>query len=215
MEEKRKAEIKENYLRVRERVENAKAHRNAGEGDVILLGATKTVPQEEILYAVNELGLEAVGENRVQEFLSKYESLKNTVPLHIIGHLQTNKVKSIIGKADMIQSVDSVHLAKEISEKSLAAGCVTDILCEINIGREMNKSGIMPEDFNGILEEIECFPGIRVRGIMTMAPVCEKNDDYKKYFSGTYSIYLDFCSKKMHNIGEIHLIITVHKWYTK
>lgn len=202
MEESRKREIRENYLRVCEKIENAKARRNAGQGDVTLLAATKTVPTEEILYAVNELGLKAVGENKVQEFLSKYDDLQNTVPLHIIGHLQTNKVKSIIGKADMIQSVDSVRLAGEISRRSEEAGVVTDVLCEINIGREENKSGILPEAADETISEIDAFPGINVRGIMTMAPVCEKNDEYRKYFEKTYAIYLDFLGKKSHNIIE-------------
>lgn len=202
MTEERKAEIRENYLRVLEKIENAKAKRNAGEGDVTLLAATKTVPAEEILYAVNELGLKAVGENKAQEFLSKYEELKNSVPLHIIGHLQTNKVKSLVGKVHMIQSVDSVRLAEEISKRSTEKGIVTDVLCEINIGREENKSGIMPEAAEETVAQIEDFPGINVRGIMTMAPVCTKNDEYRKYFEKTYAIYLDFLGKKSHNIIE-------------
>ncbi len=202
MEEKRKAEIRENYLRVCERIENAKARRNAGEGDVTLLAATKTVPSEEILYAVNELGLRAVGENRVQEFLTKYDDLKNTVPLHLIGHLQTNKVRSIVGKVQMIQSVDSVRLAQEISKRSEEAGIVTDVLCEINIGREENKNGIMPEAVPETVAAIEELPALRVRGLMTMAPVCGKNDEYRKYFEKTYAIYLDFLGKKSHNIIE-------------
>lgn len=202
MTEERKNEIRENYLRVCEKIENAKAKRNAGKGDVTLLAATKTVPADEILYAVNELGLKAVGENKVQEFLSKYEDLKNTVPLHIIGHLQTNKVKSIVGKADMIQSVDSVRLAEEISKRSIQINSVTDVLCEINIGREENKSGIMPEAAEETLAQIEGFDGINVRGIMTMAPVCANFDEYRKYFEKTYAIYLDFLGKKSHNIIE-------------
>ena len=202
IEEKRKNEIRDNYLRVREKMANAEAKRNAGEGEVRLLAATKTVPAEEILFAVNELGLELVGENKVQEFLSKYDELKETVPLHIIGHLQTNKVRSIIGKADMIQSVDSLRLAEEISKRSIAAGIVTDVLCEINIGKEENKGGIMPEEADEFLEEIGNYEGIRACGIMTMAPVCEKNDDYRKYFEKTYAIYLDFLRKKSHNIVE-------------
>ena len=160
------------------------------------------MPAEEILYAINELGLRAVGENKVQEFLSKYDALRGTVPLHIIGHLQTNKVKSIVGKADMIQSVDSVRLADEISKRSIEAGVVTDVLCEINIGREENKGGVMPEDCESLVSYMETLPGLRVRGLMTMAPVCEKKDDYRKYFDKTYSIYLDILQNKSHNIIE-------------
>lgn len=191
--------IRENYEIVCERIENAKAKRNAGEGDVTLLAATKTVPAEEILYAINELGLPAVGENKVQELLSKYDDIKNTVPLHLIGHLQTNKVKSIVGKVDMIQSVDSLRLANEISKRSLEAGIKTKVLCEINIGKEENKSGIMPEETEDFLGEIAVLEGIDVAGLMTMAPVCETKDEYKKYFEKTYAIYLDFFRNKGHN----------------
>ena len=194
MDEKRKQEIRENYLRTLERIEAAKARRDPAMGDVTLLCATKTVPAEEILYAINELGLRAVGENKVQEFLSKYDALRGTVPLHIIGHLQTNKVKSIVGKADMIQSVDSVRLADEISKRSIEAGVVTDVLCEINIGREENKGGVMPEDCESLVSYMETLSGLRVRGLMTMAPVCEKKDDYRKYF--------DILQNKSHNIIE-------------
>lgn len=203
--EERKLVIKDNYNRVLEKMENAKAKRNAGSGDVTLLCATKTVPAEEILFAVNELRLPAIGENKVQEFLSKYDAIKDTVPLHIIGHLQTNKVKSIIGKVNMIESVDSEHLALEISKRSEAMGIITDVLCEINIGKEENKGGVMPEQALELCDALEEMPGIRLRGMMTMAPVCETKDEYKKYFNKTYGIYLDFLAKKRHNIVEYML----------
>ena len=201
MEEIRRQIIRENYLRVIEKIEAAK-QRSPYHQDVTLLAATKTVPAEEIIYAIEELGLPMAGENKVQEFLSKYDDLKGKCPLHLIGHLQTNKVKSIVGKVDMIQSVDSDRLAREIGKRSLEAGVVTDVLCEINIGMEENKGGIMPDaadEFVSMLEETE---GIRVRGLMTMAPVCENNDEYKKYFDKTYNIYLDILGKKSHNIIE-------------
>ena len=198
MDKLREQVIRENYERVMEKIEGAKARRNAG-GDVTLLAATKTVSAEEILFAINELGLPMVGENKVQELLSKYDALKGTVPLHLIGHLQTNKVKSIVGKVDMIQSVDSLRLANEISKRSIEAGIVTPILCEINIGKEENKSGIMPEECGEFLGALEELSGIKVSGLMTMAPVCETKDEYKKYFEKTYAIYLDFFSNKGHN----------------
>lgn len=201
MEDIRRQIIRENYLRVTEKIDAAKARSPYGQ-DVTLLAATKTVPAEEIIYAIEELGLPMAGENKVQEFLSKYDDLKGKCPLHLIGHLQTNKVKSIVGKVDMIQSVDSERLAREIAKRSVEAGIVTDVLCEINIGMEENKGGIMPDaadEFVSMLEEID---GIRVRGLMTMAPVCENNDEYKKYFDKTYNIYLDILGKKSHNIIE-------------
>lgn len=201
MEDIRRQIIRENYLRVIEKIEAAKQRSPYGQ-DVTLLAATKTVPAEEIIYAIRDLGLPMAGENKVQEFLSKYDDLRGKCPLHLIGHLQTNKVKSIVGKVDMIQSVDSERLAREIAKRSAEAGVVTDVLCEINIGMEENKGGIMPDsadEFVSMLEEID---GIRLRGLMTMAPVCENNDEYKKYFDKTYNIYLDILGKKSHNIIE-------------
>ena len=201
MDELRRQIIRENYLRVTEKIEIAK-EKSPHHRDVTLLAATKTVPAEEIVYAIEELGLPMAGENKVQELLSKYDDLKGKCPLHLIGHLQTNKVRSIIGKVDMIQSVDSERLAREIGKRSTQAGIVTDVLCEINIGLEENKGGIHPDaadEFVSLLEEI---PGIRIRGLMTMAPVCENNVEYKKYFDKTYHIYLDILGKKSHNIIE-------------
>ncbi len=201
MDELRKAVIRENYLRVTEKIEEAKL-RSPYKQEVTLLAATKTVPAEEIIFAIEELGLPMAGENKVQELLSKYDDLKGRCPLHIIGHLQTNKVKSIVGKVDMIQSVDSIRLADEIAKRSLERGVITDVLCEINIGREENKGGIMPEETEEFVSRLLETEGIRLRGLMTMAPVCEKKDDYKKYFNKTYNIYLDILGKKSHNIIE-------------
>ena len=198
MDALRKQIIRENYEIVMEKIETAKARRNAG-GEVTLLAATKTVPAEEILFAIEELGLPAVGENKVQELLSKYDALKGTVPLHLIGHLQTNKVKSIVGKVDMIQSCDSLRLANEIAKRSVEQGITTKVLCEINIGREENKSGVLPEECLEFVVQLGEIKGIEVAGLMTMAPVCETKDEYKKYFEKTYAIYLDFLREKMHN----------------
>ena len=199
MDKMRREIIRENYQRVTEKIEAARARANVKAEKVTLLAATKTVPAEEILFAVEELGLPAIGENKVQELLSKYEDIKNTVPLHLIGHLQTNKVKSIVGKVHMIQSCDSVRLAEEIAKRSREAGIVTKVLCEINIGREENKSGILPEECDEFVSRLYEIEGIEVAGLMTMAPVCETKDEYKKYFEKTYAIYLDFLRNKRHN----------------
>lgn len=201
MDELRKSVIRENYKRVIEKIEEAKL-RSPYHQEVTLLAATKTVPAEEIIFAIEELGLPVAGENKVQEFLSKYEDLKGKCPLHIIGHLQTNKVKSIVGKVDMIQSVDSIRLADEIAKRSLERGIVTDVLCEINIASEENKGGILPEETEEFVSKLLETKGIRVRGLMTMAPFGCTKDEYKKYFGKTYNIYLDILAKKSHNIIE-------------
>ena len=199
--EERKAEIRENFLRVTENIENAKAKRG-GNTPVRLLAATKTVPAEEILFAAEELGLTHAGENRTSELLEKYDALKDRLTLHQIGTLQTRKVKDIIGKVSLIESVDSLKLASEINKRSAEAGIVTDILCEVNIGREESKGGLMPEDVSHFLDSLEEFGNIRPRGIMTMAPICEKDSEYQKFFTETYQIFIDIYVKKSHNIIE-------------
>ncbi len=199
--EERKLQIKDNYFRVLENIENAKAKRG-GDSPVRLLAATKTVPAEEILFAADELGLRFAGENRTSELLEKYDDLKGRLTLHHIGTLQTRKVKDIIGKVSLIESVDSLKLAREIGKRSSDLGIVTDILCEINIGREESKGGIMPEDISHFLDDLAEIGGVRTCGIMTMAPICASNEEYQKFFMETYQIFIDIFLKKSHNIIE-------------
>lgn len=199
--EQRKTEIRENYFRVMENIENAVARRG-GSAPVRLLAATKTVPAEEVLFAAEELGLRYAGENRTSELLEKYDALKDSLTLHLIGSLQTRKVKDIVGKVSLIESVDSLKLAGEIHKRSESAGIVSDILCEINIGREESKGGIMPEAFSEFMEKLAEFRSIRLCGIMTMAPICSSEDEYRKFFTETYQIFIDIYCKKTHNIIE-------------
>ncbi len=199
--EQRKQEIRDNYSRVLENIENAKAKRG-GNSPVRLLAATKTVPAEEILFAAEELGLRFAGENRTAELLEKYDALKDKLTLHLIGSLQTRKVKDVVGKVSLIESVDSLKLASEINKRSEAMGIVSDILCEVNIGREESKGGLMPEEVTEFLESLAEFRNIRPCGIMTMAPICATDDDYRKFFSETYQIFIDIYIKKSHNIIE-------------
>jgi pyridoxal phosphate enzyme (YggS family) len=156
---------------------------------VTLLGATKTVPPEIINFAACECGLTDIGENRVQELVDKYPLLDKRINIHFIGRLQRNKVKYLIGKVCLIHSIDSDDLAKEIDKRSRAAGVCTDILVEINAGGEESKGGIDPfrtEEFLGSLSQYE---NIRVRGLMTMAPVCADPEDYRQYFELTKTLY--------------------------
>lgn len=200
LDQSRKTEIYDGYNRVMERIENARAHRFTGSGEVTLLAATKTVPAEEVLYAAS-LGLKVAGENKVQELTEKYDDLKDALDMHFIGHLQTNKVRQVVGKASVIHSVDSMKLAGEIAKKSIAMGVVTDVLCEINIGREESKSGVMPEAAKEFAAELAETAGIRLRGVMTMAPVCESSE-YRKYFAETYQIFVDILQNTGYNINE-------------
>lgn len=169
--------------------------------DVTLLAATKTVPAEVINYVTQELGVKNIGENRVQELMEKYDALNlDGVKLHFIGKLQTNKVKYIIDKVDMIHSLDSIKLAKEIDLRAKKINKIMDVLVEINSGREENKSGIFPEAVPGFLKSLDEFTNIRVKGFMTIAPVCVEKEEYRKYFGETYSIFIDNLQNKHHNI---------------
>ena len=192
--------LKENVDTVFSNIKNASKQR-CEDKPVTLLAATKTVPAEVINYVTQELGVKNIGENRVQELLEKYDSLNlEGVKLHFIGKLQTNKVKYVIDKVDMIHSLDSIRLAKEIDSRAEKIGKVMDVLVEVNSGREENKSGIFPEDVQNFLSELTQFSNIRVKGLMTIAPVCPEKEDYRKYFRETYSIFIDNSRNKLHNI---------------
>jgi pyridoxal phosphate enzyme (YggS family) len=162
----------------------------AGERNVTLLAATKTVPAEVINYAAENLGLTVIGENKVQELLEKYPLLcRDKLEIHLIGHLQTNKVRQIVDKVDMIESLDREDLAKEISKRSLAIGKRMPVLVELNVGKEPEKSGVFPEDTEAFVREMAKYEGIEIVGLMTMAPAKISSDEYKAYFSQVKEIF--------------------------
>lgn len=195
-------EIKQNIEAVRRNIAQAQKSSPYG-GEVELLLATKTVDTDRIAYAVKECGVKYIGENRVQELLDKYDALKDLgCELHFIGTLQKNKVKYIIDKVSLIHSVDSVGLAEEINRQVAKHGLTMDVLLEVNIGREPNKSGFMPEEIPDALDEIRAFSSVRVRGLMTLAPICDNSAEYSKYFSKTYRIFIDNTREKMDNIDK-------------
>ena len=141
--------------------------------------------------------------HRVQQLLEHLEFIDTEkVNLHFIGSLQTNKVKYIIDKVAMIHSLDSLSLAQEIEKQAAKRDRTVDVLCEINCGREESKSGLMPEEAEDFCLSLSDFPHLRLRGFMTMAPKCEKNEEYQKYFQETSQLCLDIWQKKLHNIGR-------------
>ena len=157
MTEERKNELRDNYLRVLERIEAAKARRG-GDKPVTLLAATKTVPAEEVCYLVENCGLKLCGENHAQELTEKYDSVTSSgAQMDFIGHLQTNKVKYVVGKARMIHSLDSVKLAAEIDTRCRKLGITQDVLVEVNIGEEENKTGVNPSEVPAFLDSIGNF----------------------------------------------------------
>jgi pyridoxal phosphate enzyme (YggS family) len=172
---------------------------------VQLLAVTKTVDSERINQAI-ALGVNQIGENRVQEYLSKKDALHlDGVKKHLIGHLQTNKVRRIVGEVDMIQSVDSVKLADAISRVSVEKGIVTPILIEVNIGGEEAKSGVSPDRLEELLENIHDFSGIHVCGLMTVPPILTKESEKRAIFSKMYQLFVDNRAKKLDNIDMLEL----------
>lgn len=156
-----------------------------------MLAVTKSADDAEVLY-LSKCGISMVGENRVQAFSARRELLCASGyegEFHLIGSLQTNKVKYLIGKCSLIQSVDSEKLAQVIDAESRKRDCVTDILLEVNSGREEAKGGVFPEDFERFYESVRDLTGIRIRGVMTMAPICETQAEYAPYFRETYKLW--------------------------
>lgn len=188
-----------NYAEVTERI--ARAAREAGRdpAEITLLAATKTVPVEVINHAV-AAGVPLIGENRVQELCAKWDALDKSVPVHHIGRLQTNKVKMVVGKVAMIESVDSLRLAEEIDRRSQALGIATDVLIEINVGGEEAKSGVLPENAEELLCAIAPLKGVRVRGLMAIPPICGSESEISRYFAKMYKLFIDFSAKNIDNI---------------
>ena len=193
--------VRRNYEEITGTIARAAEASGRKKEDVTLLAATKTVEPQIINYAIS-LGLRHIGENRVQELLSKYDEydLENC-DLQFIGHLQTNKVRQIVGKVSMIQSVDSLKLAKEISQRSEMLGISTDILLEVNIGREENKSGVLEENLEELLCRTAELGNIRVRGLMTIPPICDKKADVSKFFDKMYKLFIDISCKTLDNVS--------------
>ena len=171
------------------------------DGGVLMLAAIKSAEVDEINYIHRQLGINDVGENRVQQLLLRYEALdKEGLNIHFIGHLQTNKVKYIIDKVSMIHSLDSLKLAKEIDVQAKKHGVTMKVLVEINSGREENKDGVMPEDAEKLCFEVEGLENIELCGFMTMAPRCEDKSEYIGYFTEMRELALDIWHNKLGKI---------------
>lgn len=172
--------------------------------DIIMLAATKTVPVEVINHAIKS-GVKYIGENRVQEFLSKKEQLLPDAHRHFIGHLQTNKVKDIVGEVEMIESVHSLKLATEINRLCENLGKTMDILLEVNIGNEESKSGFSAEELEENLLKISKLPFVKVKGLMTIPPICDNNEKSMQYFEKMSKLFIDIRAKIKDNIDMVYL----------
>ena len=197
--------IADNLSQIREAMQKACLDAGRPEDAVTLLAVTKTVEPQRINEAIR-LGVCQIGENRVQEYLKKKDDLLlNNVGKHLIGHLQTNKVRQIVGQVDMIQSVDSLRLATAIAKRSEELDLTTPVLVEVNIGGEEAKSGIQPDKLEELLCEIAPLKGIHVCGLMTIPPIFEKECEKRKIFSKMYQLFVDIREKKLDNIDMMEL----------
>ena len=194
--------VADNLSRVQESIHNAIIAAGRNPEEVRLLAVTKTVDAARINAAIR-LGVRQIGENRVQEFLGKRDELElDGVSAHLIGHLQTNKVKQIVGKVQMIQSVDSLRVAEAIHRCSEQLGIVTPILIEVNIGGEEAKSGVSPLELERLLYEISPLSGVSVQGLMTVPPILDTEREKREIFSKMYQLFVDMRGK---NIDNIHM----------
>ena len=194
-------EVAQNVQKIAQDVREAALQAGRDTSAVQVMAVTKTVDPVLVNAAIGA-GITLLGENKAQELCAKYDSYhKDGVQIHFIGHLQTNKVRQIVDKVSMVESVDSIKLAREIDRHCAAIGKVMDVLLEVNIGREENKTGIFPELLPALLEEAGKLEHIRVRGLMTIPPVCETEEEVLQYFSQMRQLFIDIKQKKYDNIS--------------
>ena len=174
-------DIKDNISAISRDIREICIKRGIDPDSITIVAVTKTVDTDRMNYAI-ECGIRNIGENRVQEIMAKYENVKGNVNWHLIGHLQTNKVKYIIDKVALIHSVDSLRLAEEISKRAERAGMVKDVLVQVNVAQEETKFGIEYESIDSFVEQLSSFPGIRVKGLMTIAPYYEDAERTRPVF---------------------------------
>ncbi len=195
--------ISRDVSRIRAEIDSAAIKYGRDPKEITLLAAIKYADADEINYLHTVAGVNTVGENRVQQLIERYDILnRENLSIHFIGSLQTNKVKYIVDKVDLIHSLDSEKLAYEINKQCAKIGKVMDVLCEINCGREENKTGIMPEDAEAFCLGLSKYENIKLKGFMTMAPAGSNFEEYRKYFSETVKLVLDIWHKKLYNIEK-------------
>ena len=193
-------DIEYNLKTINEEIAEAAIKSGRKPEDIDFMAVTKTVDEMYINHAI-DCGITLIGENKVQEMLRKKPNLKlDGVKKNLIGHLQSNKASQIVGEVDMIESVDSLKIAKEIGKQSVKKGITTDILLEVNIGREESKTEFMPEEVEENLYQIAEIEGIRVCGLMTIPPICENNTKLCNFFENIYNMYVDIDSKIIDNV---------------
>lgn len=197
----REQTIEANLRFINDRIAEAAAKSGRTRADVRLMAVTKTVEPLFINHAI-ACGVDLIGENKVQEFLGKQPFLNlDGVEAHLIGHLQTNKVRQIAPHVAMIQSVDSLKLAKEIDKQCEKIGKVMPCLIEVNIANEESKTGLPQEELEPLLEEMSRMEHVRVDGLMTIPPICDEKEKLCEYFHKMHEMFVDIGRKKIDNIN--------------
>ena len=192
--------IAENVAYIRSQINEAAIAAGRDPKEITLCAATKMNDADNVRQAI-AAGVDCCGENRVQELTKKLsENAYEGAPVHFIGHLQTNKVKQVVGKVDIIQSVDSLRLLEAIQKEAAKQDIVQDILLEVNVGMEESKSGLAASEVPGILEQMVNFPNIRLRGLMTIPPICENSAESRKFFQEMCNLAVDITAKKYDNV---------------
>ena len=168
--------------------------------DITLIAVSKTKPLSDIEELIT-IGVKDFGENKVQELCDKYENVSTPVDFHLIGHLQTNKVKYVVDKVCKIHSVDSIKLAKEIQKEAAKKDVISQILIEVNVAEEDSKFGLKVSEVIPFVEEVSTYPNIHINGLMTIAPFVENPEDNRQYFHTLKQLSLDIKSKNIDNVS--------------
>lgn len=192
--------IAENIAAIRAKMNEAAIRCGRDPREILLCAATKMNDADAVRQAIAG-GVDCCGENRVQELVQKSsENAYEGAPVHFIGHLQTNKVKQVVGKVDLIQSVDSLRLLRAIDTEAAKQGIIQNILLEVNIGNEESKSGFSACDILPLIEQIGDFPHISLRGLMAIPPISQNSGDNRKFFQEMLQLSVDITAKKYDNV---------------
>ena len=192
--------IAENVTKIKEEMAQAAIRAGRDPKEILLCAATKMNDAEAVRAAIRA-GVDCCGENRVQELtLKQSQDAYVGAPVHFIGHLQTNKVKQVVGKVDLIHSIDSMRLLEAVNKEAARQSIRQDILLEVNIGNEDSKSGFSAGEIPAVLSQMENYPAIQVRGLMAIPPICQNSTDNHKFFQEMYHLYVDITAKKYDNV---------------
>lgn len=192
--------LKNQLEEVEKEIQKACGRSGRNRNEVTLIAVSKTKPIA-MLQEAYDLGVRTFGENKVQELTEKYEALPKDIHWHMIGHLQTNKVKYIIDKVDLIHSVDSLKLAETIEKEAAKKNCIANILIEVNVAEEESKFGLQLDEVIPFIEKIATFSHVKVRGLMTIAPFVENAEENRSIFENLHKLSVDITEKNIDNVN--------------